>query len=93
MIPPQDHLYLLEKKHKDDHDKSPHDDMGFEDFFDIDLLKSHRGLNIITMKEFLEREGLTGHLKGILPPNNNSDITGNELWKYLEKVSICINVY
>jgi len=87
VIPPQDHIYLLEKKHKDEHDKHPHDDMGFEDFFDIELLKSHKGLNVITMKEFLEREGITGNLKGIFPPNNNTDITGNKLWKYLEEVA------
>jgi len=62
--------------------------MGFEDFFDIELLKSHKGLNVITMKEFLEREGITGNLKGIFPPNNNTDITGNKLWKYLEEVSV-----
>jgi len=87
VIPPQDHLYLLEKNHKDDHDKNPHDEMGFEDFFDIDLLKSHKGLNIITMKEFLEREGIVGNLNGIYPPDNNTDIVGHRLWKYLEKVA------
>jgi len=88
VIPPQDHLYLLKKEHKDDVDKSSHDEMGFEDFFDIELLKSHLGLNIITMKEFLEKEGMTGNLKGVLPPNNKTDITGDLLWQYLEKVGV-----
>jgi hypothetical protein len=42
--------------------------MGFEDMYDVDLLKSHSGLHIIHMEEFLEKEGVTGGLKGMLPP-------------------------
>ena len=44
VIPPQQHLYLLGATHQDKHDKKAHDEMGFEDFFDIDLLRSHRGM-------------------------------------------------
>ena len=87
VIPPQQHLYLLGETHKDQHDTHEHDEMGFEDFFDIDLLRSHRGFHVITMREFLQQEGLTGHLKGILPPKNNVDLWGKELWKYLDEVS------
>jgi hypothetical protein len=43
VIPPQQHLYLLGEKHKDSHDIIEHDEMGFEDFFDLNLLKSHLG--------------------------------------------------
>ena len=43
VVPPQQHLYLLDKDHQDSHDQSSHDEMGFEDFFDLDLLKSHLG--------------------------------------------------
>eukprot|EP01035_Chromulina_nebulosa_P020551 gene20551-26654_t len=86
-LPPAQHLYLLGKTHKDEKDKEEHDEMGFEDFFDIDLLKSHKGSHIITMNEFLEREAVTGGLKGILPPGNKSDLWGQELWNYLWKVA------
>ena len=61
--------------------------MGFEDFFDIDLLKSHHGAHMITMKEFLAREAVTGHLNGKLPPDNKTDIWGQTLWNYLQDVS------
>ena len=41
VIPPQQHLYLLGQTHKDKEDKEAHDEMGFEDFFGLDLLRSH----------------------------------------------------
>lgn len=44
VIPPQQHLYLLGQSHKDKHDNTAHDEMGFEDFFDMDLLKSQLGM-------------------------------------------------
>jgi hypothetical protein len=87
VLPPAQHLYLLTKTHKDKHDKESHDEMGFEDFFDVELLKSHKGFHCITMKEFLEREGITGGLHGVLPPHNSSDVWGQALWNYLTKVS------
>lgn len=87
-LPPPQHLYLLGKAHKDKHDKEEHDEMGFEDFFDVDLLKRHKGGHMITMKEFLEREAVTGNLKGgVLPPGNSSDVWGGALWAYVEKAS------
>jgi hypothetical protein len=42
VVPPQQHLYLLGLNHQDKGDKEPHDEMGFEDFFDLDLLRSHQ---------------------------------------------------
>eukprot|EP01038_Epipyxis_sp_PR26KG_P009771 gene9771-13143_t len=87
VFPPQQHLYLLDKKHKDEKDEKAHAVMGFEDFYDIDLLKSHKGLHAMEMKEFLEKEAITGNLKGIIPPSNDTSITGGELWSYLHKVA------
>ena len=41
VIPPQQHLYLISKNHKDKHDAKPHNEMGFEDFYDIHLLRCY----------------------------------------------------
>jgi GDP-fucose protein O-fucosyltransferase len=87
VVPPQQHLYLLGRTHKDKHDKQAHDEMGFEDFFDIDLLRSHRGYHVLHMEEFLQKEGVTGGLRGQLPPGNTSKAWGDKLWKYLKKVA------
>ena len=90
VIPPQQHLYLLGQTHKDKHDKEAHDEMGFEDFFDLELLRSHQGLHVLHMKEFLQKEGVTGGLKGQLPPHNSSDAWGSGLWHYLKKVRVLL---
>jgi len=87
VIPPQQHLYLLGQNHQDKGDKKAHDEMGFEDFFDIQLLSSHKGYHVIPMKEFLQNEGVTGGLKGKLPPKNSTDAWGSSLWKYLDEVA------
>lgn len=87
VVPPQQHLYLLGATHKDKEDTKPHDEMGFEDFFDLDLLRSHRGFHVMHMEDFLEKEAVTGGLKGILPPGNSSTIWGPKLWHYLKKVA------
>ena len=49
VIPPQQHLYLLGKTHQDPHDTKPHDEMGFEDFFDIEHLQSHSGTAAVSL--------------------------------------------
>ena len=68
--------------------------MGFEDFFDINLLRGHKGFHTITMKQFLEQEACQGLLGskekgtyGILPMGNNSELWGTDLWKYLNNVA------
>eukprot|EP01036_Dinobryon_divergens_P026489 gene26490-35150_t len=76
VIPPQQHLYLL-----------AHDEMGFEDFFDVQLLRSHSGFHLLHMDEFLSKEGVTGGLHGKLPPDNSSDAWGQKLWTYLSNVA------
>merc|ERR1711871_76451 len=87
VIPPQQHLYLLGATHKDKDDKKAHDEMGFTDFFDVNLLKSNIGIKMIDMPTFLGKEGVTGHLKHILPPQNKTNIWGGKLWRYLDKVA------
>jgi len=87
VIPPQQHLYLLSAEHKDPHDKASHNEMGFEDFFDIQILRSHRGFNVLSMEEFLSKEAVTGGLRGIVPPQNSTKIWGQALWSYLNKVA------
>lgn len=88
VIPPQQHLYLLGRTHKDAGDKKPHDEMGFQDFFNISRMRLHKGLHAMEMHEFLAREGVTGRLKrGLLPPDNSSEVWGGKLWNYLNKVA------
>ena len=87
VLPPSQHLYLLTQKHKDDKNSELHSEMGFEDFFNIDILKSHKGFHVLMMKDFLQKEGMTGGLKGRKPPNDNVDLFGNPLWRYLESVA------
>ena len=45
-----------------------------------------QGLHVLHMEEFLAKEGVTGHLKGILPPHNSSEAWGAGLWHYMKKV-------
>lgn len=87
VLPPSQKLYLLTTKHRDKGNVAMNSEMGFEDFFDLDILKSHQGFHVITMKEFLEKEGKTGGLRGKYPPTNSSDIWGPKLWEYLEQVA------
>jgi len=87
VVPPQQHLYLLGKPHKDKDDKEEHDEMGFADFFDVALLESHRGFHVLHMEDFLRREGVTGGLHGKTPPGNSSDAWGDALWRYLSQVA------
>lgn len=93
VVPPPQHLYLLNKVHKDEHDKEAHDEMGFEDFFSLDVLRSHQGFRLLEMKEFLAKEGVTGGLHGVLPPNNSTDACCGQLWSYLSKVYISLSSF
>jgi len=77
--------------------------LGFEDFFDLDRLRTHQGLHVLSMKEFLTKEAspgkLTDHQQGqhqsknvkqpqVLPlPENNTDLWGGKLWTYLDKAA------
>ena len=47
------------------------------------------GFHLISMKEFLTREGATGGLnpQRMPLPKNNTDLWGRDLWFYLNKVA------
>ena len=79
------------------YDKSGSKVVSFADFYDIDTIsKRQQGLDIITMEQFLEREGLNGHLKSkldgstIYPPENQirwDNRRLDPLWKYIRNVT------
>jgi hypothetical protein len=95
VLPPKQRMYLLNK----DAQKQMY---SFEDFFHFDsIAHEHSALEIITMKEFLKREAMTGHLinkmTGLVsfPPQNVTDwnqakrLNGlkSPLWKWLRTVA------
>jgi hypothetical protein len=53
VVPPLQHIYLLTELHKDDVTTMENRD-GYEEFYDINLLKKQKNLKVITMKQFLE---------------------------------------
>ena len=79
------------------YDKSGSKVVSFADFYDIDTIsKRQQGLDIITMEQFLEREGLNGHLKSkvdgstVYPPENQIRWDNHRLdplWKYIRNVT------
>ncbi|KAL9188523.1 hypothetical protein ACHAXT_006901 [Thalassiosira profunda] len=72
--------------------------VSFSDFYDLAAISSRqKGLNIITMEQFLEREALNGHLKSrvdeeagaVYPPNNQIKWDNQRLdplWTYIRSV-------
>lgn len=86
IIPPPQHLYLLNKGHIDPSGKEKRQ-MGFEDFFDLSLLESQKGFHMLTTSEFLKREAVVGGLNGKYPPDNRTDLWGRELAQYLRQVA------
>ena len=91
VAPPPQHLYLLSVKHKHHGEMNYHFKTGFEDFYDLELLKSQQGLHIMHMEEFLVKEGVSGRLKGQLPPDNSTQAWGTKLWAYMKEVSAYMN--
>ena len=90
VAPPPQRLYLLGKRSVDPKTGKTKNagPLGFEDFFDMDRLRQHRGLHIMSMEDFLETEAVHGKLKGgKLPPGNKTDVWGRDLWGYFEKVA------
>ncbi len=71
--------------------------VSFSDFYDIEAISAKQiGLNIITMEQFLDREGLKGYLKSnktghiLYPPNSQSKWDNQRLqplWDYIRNVS------
>ncbi len=68
-------------------DTKAHTESGFEDFYDFSMLKSHHGMHVISMEQFLSKEGVTGGLHGVVPPDNSTKIYGPRLWAYLQRVA------
>ena len=97
VVPPYQRLYLLNKKKSEIRknaiktnqrklEEKEDDQLGFEDFFDVNILRQQKGLKVMPMQEFLQKEGITGHLRGIYPPGNKTDIWGTQvLWPYLDE--------
>jgi len=71
--------------------------VSFADFYDIEAINAkQKGLNIITMETFLEREALNGNLKSksdgraTYPPNNQiawDNQRLDPLWRYIREVT------
>jgi hypothetical protein len=80
-------------------DGSGSNQVAISDFFNIERIGAkQKGLNIITMEQFLEREGLQGNLRSyfdgesevIYPPNNRIKWDNqplDPLWKYIRNVT------
>ena len=87
VLPPKQHMYLLGQAK-----------FSFNDFFHMaDIDAEYEGLNIITMEEFLKREGMEGNLvdrssnKVEHPPDDKVKWDGQDLyplWKYLRRVGL-----
>ncbi len=93
VIPPKLRIQLLDKGTE----KQQYFSM--DDFFHLDSLNNENvGVNVITMEEFLRREGVRGHFtryasdETMFPPHNQTNwdygqgAPINELWSYLRTV-------
>jgi hypothetical protein len=92
-MPPDQPMYLLNqgKGHQKAH--------GFVDFFPFEFIKKR--MPVISMEEFMEREGITGHLFAAnsslpkYPPGNKTVFVATErderlkMWEYLRAVGAC----
>jgi len=102
VLPPAQQMYLLGKPKSEHTGKEQRKEFSFADFFHMEsIAEEHVGMEVITMKEFLEREALTGNLRDqrtgqvVFPPNNRTDYDGadhdviaNALEKYLQRVGM-----
>lgn len=72
----------------------------FEDYFPFEKIRTR--IRVISMAEFLQREGITGHLTAfndssqvLYPPNNKAEVDATKrqekraMWAYLRRVSFC----
>ena len=81
VLPPEQRMYLLAKNRG-----KQKTDFSFADFFPMhELASENDGLEMITMKEFLETEAMTGHLRNKetgeveFPPENRTDWDGQDV--------------
>lgn len=104
VLPPAHEMYLLyddQTKNGEQKSQPQNHHFGFSDFFPMESIAANQyGLDIITMQDFLEHEGLSGNLHDrttgqvrFPPMNNRTDWNGDtdaqmaELWPYLEQVA------
>jgi GDP-fucose protein O-fucosyltransferase len=102
VLPPAQSMYLLTKDTHEHSGKQQRKEFSFADFFHMETIsKEFVGLDVITMKEFLEREGLKGNLKDqttgevLFPPHNRTEYDGadhhtisSSLETYLHRVGM-----
>jgi hypothetical protein len=102
VLPPVQQMFLVGKPTSNETDQTLLKAFSFADFFHMEsIAEEHVGMKIITMKEFLEREALTGNLRDqktgqvVFPPHNRTDYDGadhhaiaNVLEKYLQRVGM-----
>ena len=99
VLPPQKKMYLLGKQ-----DKKQKAHFGFEDFFPMQQMATENAaIDMITMKEFLKTEALTGKLKKketgevSYPPGNRTEWNGcspdewDQLREWLRTVSVKVH--
>jgi hypothetical protein len=89
VLPPEQKMYLLQKDSQKNH-------FGFNDFFHLDAISvEHKGFKVITMEEFLVREGMQGKMveygtnTTLYPPNEQTSWDGvptRLLFDYLRKI-------
>lgn len=93
VLPPDQPMYLLNKGREKQKAHS------FAEFFPFDLIDDR--MEVISMKEYLAREAITGHLRDnhtheiIFPPENRTEFVGTIrddrllMWDYLRNSSSC----
>jgi hypothetical protein len=94
VLPPEQNMYLLWNDKKKRKNK-----FTFKDFFHFDsIAEEHPAVQVISMEEFIQREGLTGHLKDknsgevTFPPGNHTTWNGHgragkEYWHWLRNAT------
>jgi hypothetical protein len=86
VAPPAQNLYLLGQPQDLGNGKKLHRKLGFADFFALETLEKQAGLHTATMAEFLAKQ-LVEASPEKRPPENRTDLWGQDLWKYLKHVA------
>ena len=94
VLPPEQGIYLLGNDNREEKNR-----FTFKDFFHFDSIATeHKAVEVISMEEFIEREGITGGLlnkftgQSELPPGNKTvwdgnGRTGRKYWQWLRNVT------
>lgn len=96
VLPPAQELYLLQKHKHTRHGAAQQTEFSLSHFFHMEAIhREHEGLDIISMEEFLQRQGVTGQFKdpvthqAVYPPGNETNFDGrpDEIFFWLRKHS------